>query len=186
MKAKKVLKLVFGGLLAVLAIAVLWYLVIAARGCQKAVQEVTKTVEGKADAAFGERVKAKTKFRLFGQEIEPRVEITIPPQKDTVKIRVPGGKEVYGLPQGAEISVTKIPPALIRLKPSVHACVLTDLKGIDGGIKLRLLEVWRFGACGYLATCGIGAGADLRIVSNVSVGAARFLDRWRLEASVKL
>lgn len=172
--------------IAIIALVVIWYVIQGIRGCQKVIEEITTTVEEKEDKEWGKPREMEIKRRLFGQDKKPRLEITIPPYKDTIRLRIPGGEMVYGLPEDAQLHVVKYPPAFIRMKPSFHLSGLTDFSEVYFGVKIRVLEIWRFGLCGYIATCGPGIGCDFQLISNVSIGMARTLDGWYGELSIKL
>jgi len=192
----KFVKWIVSGVIAVLAIVCLFYLVITLRGCKHMVEDVTKPFEKKADQSFinpetGEPVqpvKSVIKQRWIGQDDEPRLEITIPPSEDTTKLWIPGGEKVYVIAgEDSAIKVVKINPALIRLKPSLHVCAIYNFKTVGFGIKIRALEIWRFGIAGYFVdNMGFGAGVDLRLISNVSIDAVRFLDGFGCGMSLRL
>jgi len=192
----KFVKWIVSGVIAVLAVICLFYLVITLRGCKNMIKDVTKPIEEIADQNWIDpgtllptpEVKPIVKQRWFGQDDEPRLEITIPPSDDTVKLRIPGGEAVYA--QGGDslkIKVVKINPALIRLKPSLHVCAVYNFKTVGFGIKVRALEIWRFGITGcFVNNMGFGAGVDLRLISNISVDVVRFLDGFGCGVSLKL
>jgi len=181
-KLKILEKIIFG----IIAIAVLYYLVMIIRGCERAIDEITTTVEEREDRTWGEPKPMQIRRRIVGQDALSRLEITIPPCLDTVRLRIPGGEEVFGLPETAQMQVVKIPPAIIRLHPSFHICGLTDFLRFGVGLKVRLVEVWRFGACGYITTVGPGIGIDFQVISNISVGTMRGMTKWYAEVSIKI
>lgn len=194
----KFVKWIVSGVIAVLAVACLFYLIITLRGCKNMVETVTAPFEKKEDRTWIDPgtglptpiVKPVVKQRWFGQDDEPRLEIVIPPSDDTTKLRIPGGEEVYAQSSGdsaVNIKVTKINPAIVRLRPSLHVCAVYNFKTVGFGIKVRALEIWRFGAAGYFVNnIGFGAGVDLRLISNVSIDAVRFLDGFGCGVSLKL
>ena len=182
----------------IIALVCIFYLAVLLRGCGKtikAVKSIGQTIEQVEDRAWAKPenpeaakpVKAIIKQRLIGQDGKPRLEIIIPPSKDTTKLLVPGGEEVYVKPESANVIVTLTRPALIRISPTLHFTAVSDFKTIGFGFKLRIIEVWRFGVCGYYVnSMGPGAGIDLRIISNLSVDAIQFINQRAVGISIKL
>jgi hypothetical protein len=156
------------------------------RGCQKTVEKIVSPGLGQEDPVWGKPKAMEIKPKLFGGSEKSWLEVIIPPSADTVRLRIPEGEEVYGLPENAQLEVIKHPEAIIRLKMSFHITGATDFSKPYFGIKLRVMEIWRFGICGYMTTGGPGIGCDFHLVSNVSIGAFRTMDKWCGEVSVRL
>lgn len=114
--------------------------------------------------------------------------ITVPPNEETVRIRVDEKLHVVATPESSVTVVRRVP--LIRFRPTVHVCALaspTDLtdwtyRRIAVGLKVRAVEVGRFGLAGYVTSKGPGVGLDCRLVGGLSVDAALIwrIDRWAL------
>ncbi|MGB3341321.1 MAG: hypothetical protein WBB37_07565 [bacterium] len=174
----------------IVIILLAWYMLGAIRGCQDKVSEIIspgrRASVGREDPLWGKPREMEIKQPLVGTEEKPTIEIVIPPSDDTTRLRIPGGETVYGLPADANIQITKYQPPVIRLRPTFHITGLTDFSQIYFGLKIRVVEVWRFGLCGYIAICGPGVGCDFRVISNVSIGGVRTLNKWFVEVSVKL
>jgi hypothetical protein len=140
---------------------------------------------------------------LFGPS-EDQLIITVPPNPDTVRILV--GPDLLPRPIGPISPIGPIPfsavrrHSLIRFRPSVHLCVLFEpsavsrkpLAGFAAGLKLRPVELGRFGLAGYVclsstkstsSTTSIsvlpGLGLDYRLLGNLSADAAIL---WRISS----
>lgn len=175
------------GVAVVIGIFILILLLIQGiRSCQKTIEEIVSPGSKQEDPVWGKPRAMKIKPKLFGGSEKSWLEVIIPPSDDTTRLRIPEGKEVYGLPADAELKVIKHPKPIVRLKPSFHITGATDFSDVYFGVKLRVIEIWRFGVCGYMTTCGPGIGCDFHLVSNISVGAFRTMDKWCGEVSVKL
>lgn len=176
------------GIIVIIALA--GYLIITIRGCQdKVIESITpgrRASVGREDPLWGKPREMRIKQSLIGRGDKPIIEIVIPPSDDSTRLRIPGGETVYGFPEDGKIQITKYQPPVIRLRPTFHLTGLTDFSGVFYGLKVRVVEVWRFGLCGYIATCGPGVGGDFRVISNISIGGVRTLNKWFVEVSVKL
>jgi len=112
--------------------------------------------------------------------------ITVPPNKDTVRIRVDEKLHVVAIPESAITVVRRVP--LIRFRPTLHVSVLAPPasfltpRSYASGAKLRAVEIGRFGITGYVTSKGPGAGVDCRVLGNLSLDAACIwrIDRWAL------
>ncbi len=195
MTATKWIKWVVMVVITIIVIVCLFYLAVLLRGCHKVARSIGQSIEQVEDRVWAKPenpeaakpVKAIVKQRLIGQDGKPRLEILVPPSQDTTKLLVPGGEEVYVKPESAHVIVTKIRPALIRISPTLHFCVVSDFKTLGYGLKLRVIEIWRFGACGYYVNgMGPGVGVDFRIISNLSLDAMQFINCRAMGISVKL
>ncbi|MCX7731619.1 MAG: hypothetical protein N2248_00415 [candidate division WOR-3 bacterium] len=125
--------------------------------------------------------------------------ITVPPSRETTKIviddrlipslpqpRPTPQPSTPGLsPQSQPIFLRRTP--LIRFHPTFHFVALSTFNS-DGffnscafGIKLRPIEIQKFGIAGYLTHKGPGLGIDFRLISNLSCDAACIwrIDSWR-------
>ena len=167
-------------------LVVIWSLIQGIRGCQQTVRDIVMPVAEREDPKWGKPRAMVIKPPLIGRDEKPRLEITIPPHEDTIRLQIPGGEAVYGLPENAELHVVKIPAPIIRMNPNFHLTGLTDFRKFYVGLKIRFVTIWRFGMCGYLAICGPGVGCDFQIFSNVSIGAVYTLDKWYGEVSLKI
>jgi len=174
---------------------VIWLVISGIRGCQKTVKDIIAPISEKIDPIWGKPKEMITKSRFFGTGDKPTLEITIPPSQDTIRLKIPGGERVYGLPENVQLQVVKIPPPIIRFKPTFHLtgiidlpvrCTQTGFSKIHFGLKIRVIEIWRFGLCGYVAMCGPGVGCDFQVISNISIGVVRTMDKWNAEVSIKL
>ena len=126
---------------------------------------------------------------LFGSASD-QLRITIPPNPDTVRLAV--GPDLVPCPIGPMSPIGPIPfsavrrSALIRFRPTFHLSVLLNPSSFQPfstsswalGLKLRPLEVWRFGLAGYLTTKGPGVGLDYQLIGNLSADAACL---WRID-----
>jgi len=165
---------------------VIWLVISGIRGCQKTVKDIIAPISEKIDPIWGKPKDMITKSRLFGTGDKPILEITIPPSEDTIRLKIPGAERVYGLPADVQLQVVKIPPPIIRFKPTFHLTGITDFSKVHFGLKIRVVEIWRFGLCGYVAMCGPGVGCDFQVISNISIGVVRTIDKWMIEASLRL
>lgn len=107
---------------------------------------------------------------LFGSG--DRVEITVPPNKDTVRIRVTPDLKVRVSPCSSAIVSVRRP--LIRFRPTLHLTALAsglDIHSLAFGVKVRPIEIGRFGLAGYVTSKGPGAGLDCRLFGNLSFDA---------------
>lgn len=195
MNTVKWIKWIVMAVVGVIALVCVFYLAVLLRGCHQTAKSIGQSIEQVEDRVWAkpenpeaaQPVKPIIKQRLIGQDGKPRLEIIVPPSKDTTKLLVPGGEEVYVKPESANVIVTKIQPALIRISPTLHFTVVSDFKAIGYGLKLRVIEIWRFGACGYYVNgMGPGAGIDLRLISNLSVDAIQFINQRAVGVSIKL
>ncbi len=195
MNAIKWIKRAVAVVIVIIVVVCLFYLAVLLRGCRQAAKSVGQTIEQVEDKVWAKPenpeaakpVKAVIKQKLVGQDGKPRLEIIVPPSQDTTKLLVPGGEEVYVKPESANVTVTKIRPALIRLSPTLHFCVASDFKTFGYGLKIRVIEVWQFGAGGYYINgLGPGVGVDLKIISNLSIDAIQFINSRAVGVSVKL
>jgi len=182
----RLIRQISGVAAAIGAFVLIFILIQGIRSCQKTVEEIVSPGLKQEDPVWGKPKAMETKPKLFGGSEESWLEVIIPPSEDTIRLRIPEGEEVYGLPENAEFKVIKHPKPIIRVKPSFHLIGATDFSKIYFGIKIRAVEIWRFGICGYVTTGGPGIGCDFHLVSNVSIGAFRTLNKWCGEVSVKL
>jgi hypothetical protein len=131
----------------------------------------------------------KLQTSLFGPS-DDQLRITVPPNKDTVRILVDEKLRTSILsPQSSVLS----PPisvlrrhSLIRFRPSLHLCVLAPLSSLLSphsfglALKLRPVELGRFGLAGYAGLSGlrspvtpvVGIGLDYRLIGNLSFDSA--------------
>jgi hypothetical protein len=198
MNTVKWIKWIVMAVIGIIALVCIFYLAVLLRGCGKtikAVKGIGQTIEQVEDRTWAKPenpeaakpVKPIIKQRIIGQDGKPRLEIIVPPSKDTTKLLIPGGEEVYVKPESANVIVTLTRPALIRIAPTLHFTAVSDFKTIGFGLKLRVIEIWRFGACGYYVNgMGPGAGIDLRIISNLSIDAIQFINQRAMGISIKL
>lgn len=182
----RLIKKIFGVAAIIVVLILFWLLIQGIRGCQKTIEDIVSPDSKQEDPVWGKSRAMKIKPKLFGGSEESWLEVIIPPSDDTTRLRIPEGKEVYGLPADAKLEVIKHPKPIIRLNPSFHVTGATDFSKIYFGVKIRVIEIWRFGICGYMTTCGLGVGCDFHLVSNISIGMMRTMNKWCGEVSIKL
>jgi hypothetical protein len=149
--------------------------------------------EGKGEKPLP--VKSTTK--LFGKE-KTHLDISIPPHPKKIDLKVTENLQVYPAKakDSLEIRNSKLEIkrsyTLIRFHPTLQLCVLfpltTNIQQLTTipGLKLRFLEIWRFGTAAYLTTKGPGLGIDFALISNLSLDYVRLLNSYALGLSLKL
>jgi hypothetical protein len=129
-------------------------------------------------------VPVTTSYKLISSS-NPSLDLTIPPNKDTLKFRITDQVVIArdSVSKQSQISVIKR-TSIIRYHPTLHFTVLippdifsagSATSAVNLGLKCRVLEIWRFGTCAYLTTSGIGAGIDFKLISNLSLDYAQLL-----------
>uniref|UniRef100_A0A7C6A8A7 Uncharacterized protein n=1 Tax=candidate division WOR-3 bacterium TaxID=2052148 RepID=A0A7C6A8A7_UNCW3 len=130
-------------------------------------------------------------IKLFGTQ-KSELAIKIPPQPKPVELKVTEDLKVF--PKTSDSSEIKKSYTLIRFHPTFHLTVLCapftilQTKNFEffPGLKLRFLEIWRFGTATYLTTKGPGLGIDFAIISNLSFDYCRLLNSHNFGLSLKL
>jgi len=128
----------------------------------------------------------KLQTSLFGPA-DDYLDITVLPSTETTHIRVTPDLVPHFSDSGsAHRSSFIVHRSLIRFRPSLHLSVLFEPLAVSRkpsasfafGLKIRPVEVGRFGLAGYVTSKGPGAGLDCRLLGNLSADAVCL---WRVD-----
>ena len=128
----------------------------------------------------------KLQTSLFGPA-DDYLDITVLPSMETTHIRVTPDLVPHPLDSASlHSSLFTLHHSLIRFRPSLHLCVLAPLSSLLSphsfglALKLRPVELGRFGLAGYAGLSGlrspvtpvVGIGLDYRLIGNLSFDSA--------------
>jgi hypothetical protein len=146
-----------------------------------------------AAAESNQPIKPKESTGLFGTHDKDLI-ISVAPGKEPVKIKISDNLQPSIL-SPTDTSQSRITiesrSYLIRFHPTLHITYLIPLSCFrasscfrgTAGLKIRILEIWRFSTCAYLTASGFGPGLDFKLISNLSLDYVQLLTFKLLDSS---